>query len=138
MSKLKCNIGEYGIIINNKNEFLILKLPINREFKKEMWMLPGGRLESDDEAEFGLKREVFEETGLNIKIIAPIHTAIWGIENSKKYSVFFLCKLIGNKNVTISKEHTESKWVKFNALENISWHNINTKIAVEKAKKFYL
>ncbi|HNV96932.1 MAG TPA: NUDIX hydrolase [bacterium] len=138
MKRLKCNIGEYGIIINSKKEFLILKLPINKEFKKEMWMLPGGRLNINDKPEFGLKREVFEETKLKIKIIMPIHVARWGIEKPPKYSVFFICKLISGNNLKISGEHIDSKWIKFNQIDKISWHNINTKIAIKKAKQFYL
>jgi 8-oxo-dGTP diphosphatase len=136
MGKLKCNIGEYGFIINKKREFLILKLPINKEFTKEMWMFPGGRLEKDDQPETGLKREVFEETGLKIKIVNPIHTARWGIENPPKYSVFYLCKLIGKQNVKISFEHIDSKWVTFNDIEKILWHNLNSKIAAKKVKKY--
>jgi len=133
MKRLKCNVGEYGIILNKKNEFLILKLPINKEFTKEMWMFPGGRLNDDDTPESGLKREIFEETGLEVKIITPVHTARWGIENPPKYVVFFLCKLVGKQNVKISKEHTESKWVSFKEINKILWHNINSKITVQKA-----
>ncbi|MDD2257730.1 NUDIX hydrolase [Candidatus Falkowbacteria bacterium] len=136
MSKLKCNIGEYGVIINKKGEFLILKLPINKEFTKDMWMFPGGRLEKEEQPEIGLKREVLEETGLKIKIIAPLHTARWGIENPAKYSVFYLCKLSGGGPVKISVEHMDSKWVNFSDIEKIQWHNINSKIAAKKAKKY--
>ena len=136
MGKLKCNIGEYGIIINKKREFLILKLPINQEFTKEMWMFPGGRLEANEQPKLGLKREVFEETSLKIKIITPIHTARWGIENPAKYTVFYLCNLITEQNVKISFEHTESKWVNFNDIEKIHWHNINSKLAANKVKKY--
>lgn len=136
MGKLKCNIGEYGVITNRKGEFLILKLPINKEFTKEMWMFPGGRLEKEEQPEAGLKREVLEETGLKIKIITPIHTARWGVENPAKYSVFYLCNLIREQSVKISFEHTESKWVNFKDIEKIHWHNINSKIAVKKVKKY--
>lgn len=134
MKRLKCNVGEYGIIINKKEEFLILRLPINKEFTKELWMFPGGRLNVDDYPEDGLKREVFEETGLKIKVIGPVHIARWGIENPPKYSVFFLCKLIGRQDINISHEHTEGKWIKFSEIEKVHWHNINSKIAAKKSK----
>lgn len=135
MPKLKCNIGEYGVIINQKKEFLILKLPANKEFAKEAWMFPGGRLESGEEAEFGLKREALEETGLKIKILYPVHTARWGNENPSKYSVFYLCKIIGQAKVKISFEHENFKWLSFKEINKIPWHNINSKIASQKAKK---
>jgi 8-oxo-dGTP diphosphatase len=134
MKRLKCNIGEYGIIVNPRAEFLILKLPINKEFTKETWMLPGGRLDFDDQPKFGLKREVLEETGLKIKVTAPVHVARWGIENPPKYSVFFLCSIVGKQAVKLSHEHTEYKWIKFSDIEKIPWHNKNSKIAAKKLK----
>ena len=132
--RLKCNVGEYGVIVNQRREFLILRLPLIKELTKEMWMFPGGRLDADDQPELGLKREVLEETGLKVKVIAPVHVARWGIENPEKYSVFFLCRLDGKQDVEISHEHTESKWIKFSDIEKISWHNINSKFAAKKSK----
>ncbi len=134
MKQLKCNIGEYGVIVNTRKEFLILNLPINEKFTKEAWMLPGGRLDNDDQSEHGLQREVFEETGLKIKVVAPVHTARWGTENPPKYTIFFLCKTVGKQDVKLSREHTESKWIKFSDIEKIPWHNKNSKIAAKKSK----
>lgn len=138
MGKLKCNIGEYGIILNKQEKFLILQLPINKEFTKELWMFPGGRLESGEQPELGLKREVFEETGLRVDVVIPAHTARWGIENPAKYSVFYMCRIIGKENIAISKEHVAYKWVDFEEINKISWHNINSKIASKKTKKLLL
>ena len=134
MKRLKCNVGEYGVIVNQRGEFLILRLPLNKEFAKDKWMLPGGRLDTDDQPESGIQREALEETGLKIKVITPVHVARWGIENPPKYSVFFLCRLVGKQVVKISHEHTESKWIKFSDIEKIPWHNTNSKIAAKKSK----
>ena len=138
MAKLKCNVGEYGIIINKKNEFLILRLPKSKDFPTEPWMFPGGRMEESDQPESGLKREILEETELKVKIIQPVHVAMWGIENPMKYAVFFLCKLMSNQKEKISLEHKESKWVGFDEIGKINWHNINSKIAITKVKKLLL
>lgn len=135
MGKLKYNIGEYGIVLNKQGKFLILQLPINKEFTKELWMFPGGRLESGEQPELGLKREVFEETDLKVKIVMPVHTARWGIENPAKYSVFYMCRITGKENVKISKEHINNRWVSFNEIEKIPWHNINSKLAAKKTKE---
>jgi len=133
--RLKCNIGEYGVIVNNKNECLILKLPLNKEFPQEAWMLPGGRINEDEQPEQGLKREILEETGLDAKILMPVHVARWGNERPPKYSVFFLCKLVGKQRVSMSNEHTESAWISFKDIQKVAWHNINSKIAIQKSKK---
>ncbi len=134
MKRLRCNVGEYGILVNSRGEFLILRLPLNKEFTKELWMLPGGRLDYGDQAEEGLKREIMEETGLKAKVISPVYVARWGIENPQKYSTFFLCKALSDDNVKISNEHTESKWIDFRDIEKISWLNDHQKIAAKKSK----
>jgi 8-oxo-dGTP diphosphatase len=135
MTHLKCNVGEYGVIMNGEGKFLILRLPKNNEFPTKMWMLPGGRLESDDQPEDGLRREVLEETGLNVDIVAPIHTARWGIEDPQKYSVFYLCHVIGGSDAVISSEHVDSRWIGFDEIGSIPWHNINSRLAAEKATR---
>lgn len=109
MPYLKCNVGEYGVIMNGEGKFLILRLPQNDEFQTEMWMFPGGRLESDDQPEEGLRREVTEETGLRIHVVAPVYTARWGIEDPMKYTVFYLCRVVGESPEQISPEHADSR-----------------------------
>lgn len=134
MKKLKCNIGEYGVIVNQRQELLILKLTSSKKFPKEAWMLPGGRLEIDDQPGPGLQREIFEETALKVKIICPCHVARWGSEKPPKYGVFFLCKLMDKQEVKISHEHAEYRWINFDDIEKIPWHNINSKLAAKKSK----
>jgi 8-oxo-dGTP diphosphatase len=132
---LKCNIGEYAVILNNKKEILILLLKATKKYPKEKWMLPGGRLGIDDQPEQGLKREIFEETGLKVKVITPCHTARWGSENPPKYVVFYLCKLMGSQKIRLNHEHIDYKWISFKDISKISFHNINSKLAIKKANK---
>ncbi len=135
MNKLICNVGEYSVVINKKKEFLILKLAKNKLYPEEKWMLPGGRLSTQDEPTLALQREIFEETGIKVEVIAPVHVALWG-KQIPKYSVFFISKVKEVQKIKLSEEHIDAKWVSFNQLNNISWHNENSKIAVEKSKKF--
>jgi len=133
MEKLLCTIGEYGVIVNSKQEILILKLRITSEFQNGAWMLPGGRVEENEQACDALKREVFEETGLTVEVIRPVHTAIWGDDELPKYSVFFLCRTAGAENILLSNEHIDSAWIKLDEVENIPWRNSNSKIAIAKS-----
>ncbi|MSS74479.1 NUDIX hydrolase [Candidatus Pacearchaeota archaeon] len=55
-----------AIIINHKNKILLTKRsPLITEGNK--WCLPGGHSKKGETAEQSAKRELFEETGLNIK-----------------------------------------------------------------------
>lgn len=130
---LKSSVGEYGVIINKKKEFLVLSLAISKKFPNEAWMLPGGRLEVNDQPEQGLRREIYEETGLKVKVVSPCHVARWGMEKPPKYVVFFLCRLAGDQEVKLSHEHANYKWVSLGDIEKIPFHNINSKLAIQKS-----
>lgn len=134
MKKIKYNISEYGIIVNKQNKFLILKLASSHKFPKEAWMLPGGGINTDDQPEQGLQREILEETGLKVKVIYPCHVAKWDSGKTPKYAIFFLCQLFGKPDIKISHEHIESKWIKYSDINKIYWHRTITKIAIKKSK----
>lgn len=53
-----------AVIIEN-GEILLLDQNVD---KKRSWSLPGGKLEESETIEQGLKRELFEETGLKIRL----------------------------------------------------------------------
>lgn len=58
-----------GILIENGKLLLVnQKVSENRS-----WSLPGGRLENGETLEEGMIREMFEETGLNVKVIKLLY-----------------------------------------------------------------
>jgi 8-oxo-dGTP diphosphatase len=74
------------------------------------WDFTGGKLEQGESPKEGIKREVKEETNLDI---APLHpTFLFSEKLNNHYVVFVVwkCKLLGGK-VKLSHEHTEQKWV---------------------------
>ena len=115
MTHMKTKIGEYAIITNSKNEFLMLQFnePINS------WHFPRGRLDEGEQAKEGLIREIKEETRLEIHDLKPIHTTIFTDE--KKYGVFYLAKVKEPYEVIISKEHQSFKWYKKEDINKINF-----------------
>ena len=83
-------IGSHAIILNEKDEVLPqLRTDFNR------WGIIGGALEYNETLEDALKREVFEETGLIIKIQNySVHTqgqiSFKSIQVAIKYTVYSL------------------------------------------------
>lgn len=76
--------------------------------------MPGGRLEVGEPFEDGLRREVREETGLEIEIEYPLYVGEWhpvikGVEN-QIVAMFFVCTPKRGK-VTLSTEHDDYKWI---------------------------
>ena len=58
-----------GLLIENGKILLVnQKVSPNRS-----WSLPGGRLEQGETLEQGIVRELFEETGLNVKVVKLLY-----------------------------------------------------------------
>lgn len=129
MPHLKIKIGEYGIVLNKQNNFIIVQL---FDYPSK-WMLPGGRLEDDDDAIEGVKRELKEETNLNIEVIFPVHAKRWGFK-PKKYAVFFLCRAVSGK-IKLNHEVKEYKWIGFDEIDKIKWLSKSFRPAIINAKR---
>lgn len=89
---LETKIAEYAIILNSNNEFLMLQFWDNHN---NTWHFPGGRLNVGDESIEALRREVTEETNLQITDIKPIYTKLYE-GKSPKYAVFLPQRLLSH------------------------------------------
>jgi 8-oxo-dGTP diphosphatase len=66
MNENKTHLGIYGIVANDGKILLIKK---SRGPYKGLFDLPGGKLEHGEQFEDGLRREIREETGLEVSTI---------------------------------------------------------------------
>jgi 8-oxo-dGTP pyrophosphatase MutT (NUDIX family) len=62
-----CSAG--GLVINSDGEVAIV---LQRKRRRLRWTLPKGRIDAGETAEAAALREVFEETGLQVRIIRPL------------------------------------------------------------------
>lgn len=134
MPHLKCNVGEYAVVINTQKQILLVQLPADSHHPLH-WMLPGGRLEEHDSAGNGVIRELKEEANLDIKVIAPCHVARWGSEEPIKYTVFFLCTCSRPEQLRLNNEHSEFKWLSLDTIDSVQWLNQHFPEAIRKAMK---
>jgi mutator protein MutT len=102
--------SSFVIIINSKNQFLLLK----RKSKKDMtfsglWSFPGGGAEKGEDPEAAVRRESMEETGIKISEIEQIHTK--DKENKRIY--YFKClKYSGAvEKEKVMDEHDDFVWI---------------------------
>jgi len=100
------NVRNGAYVFNNKKELLLLKT------LKGTWGIVGGHLEKGESIEEGLRREIREETGLEVELIRLIRLF------SKKDDIIILY-LVKSKddNVIISHEHKEFAWVNIEELD---------------------
>lgn len=105
--------GAFGIILNSKNEILLC-----HRRDRDLWNLPGGRVELNESPWDTVIREIKEE----ICVDSTIEKLLF-INNKKNNDDFvftFLCKIIDNQEPGLSDEVDEIKYFSLVSLpENI-------------------
>jgi colanic acid biosynthesis protein WcaH len=94
--------AEALIVISNKLLFLKRK----NEPAKGQWWFPGGRIRKGESIEEALKREVREETGLEISIVRLIDVYSRIFPERHDITIAYLCKC-EEGNVVLNEEHSE-------------------------------
>jgi len=118
MEKLIAQITTQAIIKNQDNRVLLLKR--NRE--GGLFTLPGGTIHKGEDVKEGLKRELVEETGLNLTITEPVW--IWQSNHTGKDLLGIVFTIAetqsGAEKIVISDEHSEFAWFSKDNLFNRS------------------
>lgn len=122
MDEAKFHAGIKAMILNDKNEILLLKSgPEETKYTNmEYWDFPGGRIKEGHDIEETLRREVEEELGVSGKDVEISGIVGATISNFKKSHgeevrlmlLVYKCKLRGKHEFRLSDEHSEWKWMK--------------------------
>ena len=109
------------------------------------WCLPCGYLDYDETIEESVGREIWEETGINIKEFIDINTLtpvnIFSTPKGKKQNIHmdFIINIDDkyepkiNKDIIDKLETTDVKWINFNEVDNYDFAFNHT----EKIKEYY-
>jgi len=104
----------------NKTKLLIIQRAKDDHWPN-FWEIPRGKVEPGESIVNGLKREVKEETNLDIDIIQYFNkfnyiTMNHGIIDRVSTQYNFICKLKdNNQEVKLSHEHQNYKWISYDA-----------------------
>lgn len=103
----KIDFGVKAFIIRD-GKFLVMH---NNGEKRDLWELPGGRMQFGENAEQTLKREMMEETGLEVNLTKILDT--WDRLAGDDYQVTGIICLCSAKEgqVVISDEHDSYQWL---------------------------
>ncbi|MBU1110344.1 NUDIX hydrolase [Patescibacteria group bacterium] len=116
LKKRKPPLLVVNAVIQKGEEVLLLKRA--KEPHKGTWVVPGGHVKHNEDLETAVKREVREETGLDIKVIGTVctHRDDLGIDpRGFHLAVTFLTTPINGK-IRKNKEAMAIKWFKLNRL----------------------
>lgn len=116
MSEIVQRIAMKAVIVNGEGKVLLLREASTYKdgTNTGRYHMPGGRVEPGENFEVALRREVIEETGLEVEIQQPIFIGEWrpvirGVQN-QIVATFIVCKPKSDE-VKLSEEHDDYKWV---------------------------
>jgi mutator protein MutT len=104
---VKAVVGRDGCVALLRNE-------------RDEWELPGGKLEAGEAPETCVIREVREETGWEVELVALLD--VWVYEPEPKRSVFvvtFAASLVSDQDPVVSAEHNEVRLVPTREVEGL-------------------
>lgn len=125
----KVLIVSRAVVINPNGEILILLRSPREDEKVQNWEFPGGKLDIGETIQENLLREVIEETGLQIKP-SGLQFVRQEIPIAGKYLGFIVITITEiakctKLKITLSKEHTDYKWMKPRKILKIKNLSIN-------------
>ncbi len=125
-------VGCGAIILNDKDEVLLLKRGAGARNGQGLWARPGGVVEFGETAEAAVIREVKEETGLEIRVVQQLRFSELVEEGGTHWiSLGFLARVVFGvaENVEPDK-HDDIQWFAFTHLpENLAK---DTRVALEE------
>lgn len=104
-------IGVAGIVFNRHGQVLLIQR--DQPPAQGLWSIPGGKLEASEPMVEACKREVKEETGLNIEVNQIVAVVERRIENFHYVIIDFLAELVDHDLATpiAQSDVADARWV---------------------------
>ena len=118
-----------AVIEDEAGRILLVKhVPERGGFWQGKWICPGGRLEFGETIEEGIKREVREETQLEIDLVTPLHPFDRIVKSNDKVSLHviyidYLARVTGGK-LKPRSDVGEARWVEKESIADI-WDELH-------------
>jgi 8-oxo-dGTP diphosphatase len=110
MAEAQFWIGVHGVI-EEHGRMLVLRRALRMPYKPGAWDLPGGHLALHETLEECLRREIGEETGLEVEIARMLGARK---ASARPYvQVLYACKPTSSRREVVlqPREHSDARWV---------------------------
>jgi 8-oxo-dGTP diphosphatase len=109
-------IGAGGVVLNDRQELLVVSERHRRDRSRPYYKLPGGALHPGEHLAEAVVREVLEETGVQAKFEALVCFRHWHGYRFGKSDIYFVCRLRAlSEEINIQLEEIEeSLWMPVN------------------------
>lgn len=132
--EVACHFIGVGGIVFHYARALLVKLTYGPA--KGRWLIPGGLVDPGETLQEGIKREILEETGQDIKPLGIIgdRSMVRIEDNFTDLYCIFLCQLKSDPKPLVKEDEEirEFRWVPLNELKNDPTVTEYTKMLVEK------
>jgi 8-oxo-dGTP diphosphatase len=129
---MKIEVVAKTIIFNADGQLLVLRRHDDDEHRPGLWDLPGGQVDIGEDPQSAAIREAFEETGLLITNLRPVHVASRIHGDCQVIKTVF--KTVDYDNaIVLSDEHSEARWMQLAEFDTLSISN-DYKVAVHMSQ----
>lgn len=137
---LNASSATVGLIINDKNELLVATRA--KDPAKGTYDLPGGFVDLDETVEVGMRREIKEETNLEVTDLKYL----FSIPNHYMYADFqyftvdmiFRCKVSSFENMQASDDVASLQFIPIKELDEATFGLNSISILIKKLKQLFL
>jgi len=126
-------VSQAALIIRD-NKILILKVAENSN-----WVFPGGRADLGETREVAFDRELKEEINIDHYQVSGVIAYDMFYTANRHVPVCVIANLvdIGDAEIVISSEHSESKWISLSEINDYKFAWPKAKEFIEKAFEMY-
>jgi 8-oxo-dGTP diphosphatase len=113
-------LGVGAVIVRNGKVLMLLRSDACRN-NRGMWTIPGGMVEPFERLEDAIRREVKEETGLDVTAVEFMAVSDRTFDGEHWVSILYRCDAAGEPMNAEPEKHVEIAWKNLNNLpENIT------------------
>lgn len=128
LTRPRFTAGVVGVVINDSNQVLLVEHVYHPD---EPWGLPGGWLERNEPPAEGVRREIREETGMDVQILAPL-LIDQQYFRADHLDIAFLCKP-RTEVINLSEELLSFEWVNIHNIRPLKpFHKAAIRVALER------
>ena len=114
---MNASLAAKGFIVDG-DKLLIIKRKDDNVQRPGIWEIPGGRIAPGEDPFLGLKREVMEETGIEIGVFDPLQVKYFTRADGQIITlIIFWCRAL-TRQVVLGDEHSAYEWIDIDKCKN--------------------
>lgn len=101
-------------LIRKDDLFLVTRRSEINDYMPLKWDIPGGFVEAGEPMEEALRREIKEETNINVRVdkVLYIYSNLSQLPNKQVFQAVYLCEYSDGEIKTNPEEHDKYEWIK--------------------------